>query len=126
MTGPGIRGLTPGPGDEVMVGRDLLPAIDHPRWFRATIVEQMPAGALRLHGWFLARPDLGEVGVSHPFSFVVHRPAQLVVRRGGGPAGAEPPAGRLPGIVEQLLGPPTPTDLPPAALAALEHPDRPR
>lgn len=127
MTGPGIRGLVPGAGDKVMVGPDVLAGVDHPRWFRVTLIEELPGGALRLGGWFLGRDDLGELPVSEPFTFVAHRPAELIVQRAdGGSVDAPPPAGRVAGVVEQLVTGSTEHPLPATMLDALRRPDHHR
>jgi hypothetical protein len=124
--GPGIRGLMPGPGDQVLIDHRHVPGLAHPHWFRTTKVRSL-SDALELSGWLIAREELGEVGTSAPFTVLVTRPAELVVRRPvDAPviqAGADPVP--LPGLVAQLVEPTWHRPmLTPAVEEALAHPER--
>jgi hypothetical protein len=124
--GPGIRGLVPGPGDQVLLDYRHVPGLAHSHWFRATTVRELP-GSLELAGWLIARDDLGEVGISDPFVVLVNRPAELVVRRPvDGPritAGPDPVP--LPGMVAQLIEPTWHRPILPASIEdALAHPEQ--
>lgn len=79
--GAGLRGLRPAPGDEVIVDGSMVPGLRRVHLFRATIVRDLPDGTLELAGWLIGREDLGELGVSAPFTLRVWRPTELVVRR---------------------------------------------
>jgi hypothetical protein len=106
FTGPGLRGLRPGPGDQVLIDGTLLPGLD---------------------GYLLPRPELGETTLSPVYRVLVDDPAALVVRR---PAGVPPlevpplPPVAAPGLVEQLVAPATAGPVLPAAVQdALARPD---
>lgn len=125
--GPGLMGLWPYVGDQVLLTSALLPGLVHPHWFRVTKLVERPDGRLELAGYPLARDDLGEIGIGEPVQVVVHHPAELIVRRPvDGPhppptPGAEPPP--VPGPLTALFGVPEPTPLPPSVESALAHPD---
>jgi hypothetical protein len=127
--GPGIMGLSPYVGDQVLLTSALLPGLRHPHWFRVTKLSERPDGLLELAGYPLARDDLGEVGIGEPVRLVVTRPAELIVRRPVDaphpPPAAQPDPPPIPSPLTALLAPPRPTALPPAIETLLAHPDNP-
>lgn len=128
FTGPGLRGLRPRPGDQVLLDHRTVAWLRGEHWMRVTIINDPYAEVLELAGWLLPRDDLGEVGISDPLTVRVADPAQLVVRRAvdAPPIEVGPPAtAAVPGPVEQVLAPAVGerTHLPAAVLDALERPD---
>jgi hypothetical protein len=124
--GPGIRGLVPGPGDQILVDHRHVPGLAHPHWFRATKVRELP-DAVELAGWLIGREDLGEIGISEPFSILVARPAELVVRRhvDAPPIHSSPDPVPLPGLVAELIEPTWQRPVLPASVEdVLAHPER--
>jgi hypothetical protein len=95
--GPGLMGLSPYVGDQILLTEALLPGLRHPHWFRVTKLTERPDGRLELAGYPLARDDLGEVGIGEPV--------------------------QVPGPLTALFGVPEPTPLPPSVESALAHPD---
>jgi hypothetical protein len=127
FTGPGLRGLRPGPGDQVLIDGTLLPGLRVQHWMRVLQVSDPYAAALELDGYLLPRPELGETTLSPVYRVLVDDPAALVVRR---PAGVPPlevpplPPVAAPGLVEQLVAPATAGPVLPAAVQdALARPD---
>jgi hypothetical protein len=125
--GPGIMGLSPYVGDQILLTDTLLPGLGHPHWFRVTKLSERPDGRLELAGYPLARDDLGEIGIGEPAQVVVAHPAELIVRRPVDAPHLPPTPGQdpppAPGPLMALFGVPDPTPLPPSIETALAHPD---
>lgn len=126
FVGPGLRGLRPGPGDQVLLDARTVPWLAAEHWMRVTIVADPYAVPLELGGYLLPREDLGERGAPMVLTVRVADPARLVVCRpaDGPPIEVAPPAGAVSGLVEQLLAPATAGPVLPATVQdALARPD---
>jgi hypothetical protein len=128
--GPGVRGLRPGLGDLVHVDGQLVSGLRGWHWMRVLRIADPYAVPLLLAGYLLPRDDLGETTTSPVYEVAVCDPAALVVLRAVDPPPVAPRAvaGRVPGLVEQLLAPAVGqrTDLPAAVADALARPDHHR